>query len=296
MAKRQVMLTERDLALIEFLWKWKVASTAALTARFYENRAPETAYTRLWHLRRSGHISFVATRDVDAFVWSLTQKGFHAIRNRLPDLDEEGFKSESIGHDHLVSAVHLGGWLKALPPGSELVSEQEIRRFHLDCLPTWCPKTKSHRPDGYWRTLRGDKWLTVALEVEIHQKKSSYYSWLAKFYDERQEISRVVWVLRPRRLAESIWRELSKAVGERAAIHNLLALEDVEKLGWQAPILFGAEQGKSLGFLLNSNVQSSPNPDWIRFLLDSRKSPHKSTRYQKLKSSGSGNCIGAYPF
>lgn len=296
MARKRVILTERDLSLLEFLWKWKVVSTAALTARFFENRAPETAYTRLWHLKRSGHIAFVATGDAEAFVWALTQNGFHAIRNRLPELDEEGFKSESAGHDHLVSAIHLGDWLKAPPPGSESISEQEIRRFHLDCFPDWCPKTKRHRPDGYWRALRRDKWLTIALEVEIHQKKSSYYSWLAKFYDERQEIDRVVWVVKPRRLADSIWRELKRAVGERVAIHNLLALEDVQKLGWQSPILVGPEQGKPLAFLLNPSPQSSSNPDWTRFLLDTRKSPHKSTRYRELKSSGSGNCIGAYPY
>lgn len=296
MPKERVILTERDIFVLEFLWKWKVVSTAALTARFFEERAPETAYTRLWHLKRGGFLAFVATGEPDAFVWSLTQKGFHAIRNRLPELDEEGFKSESVGHDTLVSAIHLGDWLKASPQGSQLVSEQEIRRFHPDCFPNWCPKTKSHRPDGYWHVLRKDKQLTVALEVEIHQKKSSYYSWLAKFYDEHQEISRVVWVVRPRSLAESIWRELKKAVGERATIHNLLTLDDVEILGWQAPILLGAEQGKALGFLLNSEAQSIPNPDWTRFLLDTRKCPHKSRRYQDHKASGSGNCIGAYPY
>lgn len=289
------MLTERDLSLLEFLWKWKGVSTAALTARFFENRAPETAYTRLWHLRRSGYITFVATGDAEAFVWSLTQRGFHAIRDRLPDLGEEGFKSESVGHDSLVSAIHLGDWLIIPPPGSETFSEQEIRRFHLDCFPDWCPKTKRHRPDGYWRVLRKDKWLTIALEVEIHQKKSSYYSWLAKFYDDHQNVDRVVWVVRPRRLAESIWRELKKTVGDRVAIHNFLALEDVQKLGWQAPILIGPEQGKSLAFLLNPRPQTLPNPDWTRFLLDTRKSPHKSIRYRKLKSSGSGNCIGHIP-
>lgn len=296
MAKKQVMLTERDLRLLEFLWRWKVVSTAALTAKFFQNRSPETAYTRLWHLRRSGHIAFVATGEAEAFVWSLAQKGFHAIRHRLPELDEEGFKSENVGHDSLVSAIHLGEWLISPPPGSETFSEQEIRRLHMDCFPGWCPKTKRHRPDGYWRTLRDDKWLSFALEVEIHQKKSSYYSWLARFYDERQEIDRVVWVVRPRRLADSVLRELRKVVGERVAIHNFLALEDVQKVGWKAPILTGPEQGKTLAFLLNTRPQTSPNPDWTRFLLDTRKSPHKSTRYRNLKSSGSGNCIGAYPY
>lgn len=296
MAKKQVILTARDLQVLEFLWRWKAVSTAALAARFFQGRAPETAYTRLWHLRRSGYISFLATGDAEAFVWSPTQKGFHAIRHLLPELDEEGFKSESIGHDALVSAIHVGEWLLSPPIGAESFSEQEIRRFHLDCFPEWCPKTRQHRPDGYWRVPRAEKWLTIALEVEIHQKKSSYYSWLAKFYDERQEVDRVVWVVRPRRLAESIWCELKKVVGERVAIHNFLVLEDVQELGWQAPIYLGPEQGKPLAFLLNPDLQTSPNPDWTRFLFDTRKCPHKSKRYCELRTSGSSNRIGAYPY
>ncbi len=296
MAKKKVMPTERDLSLLEFLWKWKVVSTAALAARFFGDRAPETAYTRLWHLRRAGYLAFIATGNAEAFVWSLTQNGFHAIRGRLPELDEEGFKSENVSHDHLVSAIHLGEWLKTIPAGSELTSEQEVRRFHPDCLPPWIPKTITHRPDGYSRLARHGRWLTIALEVELNQKKHSYYSWLAKFYDERQEISRVVWVVRPRPLADSIWRELKKAVGDRTALHGFVDLEDFQKMGWQAPILLGAEQGKPLSFLLNYGVQSSPNSDWTRFLLDTRKCPHKSKRYRENKSSGFSNCIGAYPY
>lgn len=295
MRRKKVTLTERDLSLLEFVWKWKVVSTAALTVRFFGDRAPETAYTRLWRLRRGGFLTFLATGDAEAFVWSLTQKGFHAIRGRLPELEEVGFKSESISHDHLVTSLHLGEWLREIPAGTELASEQEIRRLHVDCLPSWCPATKSHRPDGYIRVSNGDRWLTIALEVELNQKRSSYYSWLAKFYDERHEISRVVWIVRPRTLADSICRNLKKTVGERAAIHNLVSIGDFRKYGWQAPILFGSEQGKPLGFLLRGGVQTSSNLDWTRFLLDTRKCPHKSKSYGKQTTSGFGNCMRLYP-
>ena len=114
---KTVMLTERDLCLLKFLWRWKLLSTAALTEAFFKDRSPITAYVRLWHLKEANFIQLVSESGGKEFYWCLAPKGFGAIQNSLPDLAELGFKSKNIEHDALVTAVHLGDWLTISPKG-----------------------------------------------------------------------------------------------------------------------------------------------------------------------------------
>lgn len=134
-----VTLTERDLKILRYLWRWKVLSTAALTEKFFPERSPITAYTRLWHLQDGNYIRLIPLSDGKRFVWGLDQKGLASIKNQLPDLREIGFKSENVEHDHLVSAIHIGEWLTTTTSDDYFFSEQELRRFHLDQYPEWVP-------------------------------------------------------------------------------------------------------------------------------------------------------------
>lgn len=275
-----IIPTDRDMDLFACLWRWKLLSTAALTEKFFGDRSPITAYTRLWHLRLANYIQLISDSGGRNYVWCLSQKGFSAIQSQLPELLEAGFKSENVEHDHLVSAVHLGDWLRQIPRGVELLTEQELRRYHLDHYPDWVPRTSEHRPDGYWRVLRDGNAITIALEVEINRKRDRFYQQLAHFYERHPQIDRVVWVVTSQLFAESVSRLLKKEIDSRSVIHDFILRKDFEKNGWSAPIIIGAEQGKSLSFLLDHTPQTSSIPVWTRFLLDTRKCPHKSKGYQ----------------
>ncbi len=281
---KTVLLTERDMALLKSLWRWKLLSTAALTEAFFCDRSPITAYVRLWHLKEGHFIQLVSESGGKDFFWCLAPKGFGAIENSLPELAEAGFKSENIQHDALVTAVHLGDWLRAAPKGAETFTEQELRRCHADHYPSWIPKTLDHRPDGYWLVPREGKEITIALEVEINRKRDRFYRQVAHFYDRHPEIHRVVWLVTTRAAAASMQQLLTGEVGERASIHEFITRNDFEKNGWQSLILLGAEAGKPLAFLLDPLAQTSLIPVWTRFLLDSRKCPHRSKGYQNLKA------------
>jgi hypothetical protein len=276
-----VILTDRDMGLLKFLWRWKVLSTAAITARFYNGRSPVTAYTRLWHLKRAAFLQLIGDKEGRRAVWGLTSKGYSAIQNGLSDLSESGFKTENAEHDHLVTAFHLGEWLNDNSNNGECFTEQELRRFHLDHFPSWVPQTNEHRPDGYSRIYRQGKPITLAIEVEINQKRDRFYQQLAHFYDRNEVIKRILWCVSTANLARKISRLIETEVPGRHAIHNFITRADFERSGWSAPILLGAEAGKAIHYLFDERVQTSPKPVWTPFLLDTRKCPHRSKSYLK---------------
>jgi hypothetical protein len=76
--------------MLEFLWKWKVSTTAALSKKFYPARRPQNAYKRLWELEKGGFIQAKLESTQRKSLWTLTRKGFQAIQERLPELKEEG--------------------------------------------------------------------------------------------------------------------------------------------------------------------------------------------------------------
>ena len=51
--KKRAVLSDFDLKLLEFLWKWKVSTTAALSARFYPHKNLRRAYNRLLVLEKA---------------------------------------------------------------------------------------------------------------------------------------------------------------------------------------------------------------------------------------------------
>lgn len=277
----KVILTPRDVSLFKFLWRWKVLSTAAMTECFFAGRSPITAYTRLWHLKKAGFIQIIGDKEGRRCVWMVAPKGFQTVQNSLPELSEVGFKTENAEHDTLVTAFHLGEWLRTLPEGADYFTEQELRRFHLDHFPSWVPKTTEHRPDGYSRIQRQGKDLIFAIEVEINQKRDRFYQELAHFYDRHESISRVLWCVSSEAFARKVSGLIHGEVSERSKIHNFVTRKDFELHGWSAPICIGAEAGKTLHYLFDPSAQTSPKPVWTRFLLDTRKCPHRSKTYPK---------------
>lgn len=283
--KDKVLTNARDAAVFEFLWRWKLATTRALAEKFFGSAKTDTAYNRLLRLRNVGYLKL---RSLDPegrkFVWTLSQKGFELLTNRLPELNDEGFRSENLEHDHLVTAMHLGEWLVATPENVEIFTEQELRRFHLEHYPSWVPRTDYHRPDGYWRVPYKNRMITVALEVELTPKVDKRYFLVAEFYQKNSDISRVVWLVRSHGIAKAIQEKFRSAVKSEALIHNFVVRADFESLGWQAPVFLGHEQGRTLAFALGIRETAPmqcrmqyPSGRMVTALLDTRKRPGNST-------------------
>ena len=50
------VLSEDDIKLLHYLWKWKVATTLALSQRFYHHKNLRRAYERLRILEKAAFI------------------------------------------------------------------------------------------------------------------------------------------------------------------------------------------------------------------------------------------------
>lgn len=283
MSKNVILSDAREVPLLHFLWKWKISTTAALTRRFFPKCSGKTAYNRLLALRHAGLIRVFADRQGQKFVCTLDRKGFEAIKEHLPLMQEEGYKSEQIGHDLLASAFHLGEWLLEKPDSTTLYSEQQLRRVHPDLYPAWVPRSEIHRPDGYTQTLMGERLATVAIEVELSNKRDVDYLKIAEFYEHYRKIARVLWLVPRRSAGLSLQEKMDGAFRGSASPHQFILLEDFTKIGWHSEIAFGSDQGKTLLSVISEKThekyRKEPGAILSHVLLDTRKSPHTSDIY-----------------
>jgi hypothetical protein len=134
---KRTELSKVDLDVLRFLWKWKVATTATLHAKFYSPRSLKGAYLRLNVLENDGFIQSHFDITGEKFLWSLSNLGFLAVRHQLPPLKEEGFLSEAPAHDLLSLAVMCGDWLTTPRNGVHTFLDKRIMDNAYNCLCDW---------------------------------------------------------------------------------------------------------------------------------------------------------------
>jgi hypothetical protein len=276
-------MTERDKNILVDLWRWKLLTTAAITELHFGEYAPSYAYRRLARLRSADWVemkALSADKKGISFFWTLSRKGFQFIKEWIPSLKEDGFRSEHTHHDLLVNAAHLGEWIYGVPAGCELFSEQELRRLHIDQYPSWVPNIDSHRPDGYWKTLINGKSGTIALEVELKQKSLTDYKKVAQFYTSRaHSLFRVIWIVDYSSTARMIESAVSEIGGTGTRLHNFLLTKEFVKTGWATRVFAGRDFGKPLSVLLPCTGSKSQQFIASSLILNTRKSPHMSETY-----------------
>ena len=286
MTQSKVILSQdKDIPILLYLWKWKIATTVMLAARFYSNPRSEAAYRRLIRLEKAKFIQTKASTSGDKYVWTLSKSGFNAIRGFLPSLKEEGYRCENIGHDLTTNLVHLGDWLHQVPSGSGLFSEQQLRRYGLDEYPAWVPKSDRHRSDGYWRIPVEGKDRVFALEVELSIKKKSEYGQVAYFYEGWKGVYRVLWVVGSSSMAKTIETEIKKTVGNEVNYHNFVDFSQFRQHGWRAKITRGTDIGQSINEMLVHTPSTRPPLVAGPCMFDGRKSPHKSEHYRVFSAA-----------
>jgi hypothetical protein len=259
--------------MLRFLWKWKVATTTALAIKFYPNAKLTSAHRQLLDLSYGGYIQSIASHTGSGFVWTLTNKGFEAIKDNLGELAEVGYKSEAIGHDLLCMAAMIGEWIHEPPPGVVMFSEQQLRRIATCNYPMWVPQSEVHRSDGYWRLPKLSKNGSIALEVERSLKTPSKYDLVADFYEEYDFVNHVLWITPMPRGKSSIAKRIQTYLGRETTKHSFIALDDFTKLGWQAKIATGLGQGKTLSEFMLAFSSPCQRQGESPVLLESRKKP-----------------------
>ncbi len=265
-----------DFEIMQFLWRWKVATTAALAARFYPKLKANSSYRRLTAIEKSGLITFQADERGRGFVWMLTKKGFDCVKERLPDLKEHGFKSEFIKHDHLVTAFQLGDFLLDCPKSVEFFTEQELRRYDPESYPSWVPKFLNHRPDGFTSVISGEDKKIFAIEVERNIKKDGAYRDVGDAYGRHSKIHRVLWLVEDETAATRLNRLLSEGESENPNQHCFFLESDFLKQGWHTPCKHGSDRSKTVREIIVNKPSTILKHVDAMFMLDMRKARPKS--------------------
>lgn len=273
--RKAILSEERDLPLLVFLWRWKMSTTSAIANKFYSGSSVNGAYQRLWKLKRAGFIRTRTDETGNFFVWILDKKGYAAIHSRLPLMREDGYLSENLRHDLVVSAIHLGDGIFGDLPGLEYFSEQELRRIDLSVFPSWVPNSKRHRPDGYWRVRTSTGQKLVALEVELSPKQDADYETIARFYDDHAEINAVVWIVPRPQVAHKL-HTLFERTSRREYKHSFILLDPIYDVGWQVPVSLGHNIDKSIADILETGPSRSRDAAFGHVSFDVRRTPQKS--------------------
>ena len=278
--KKILLSADRDIPLLKFLWRWKLATTAALKWKFFPSKSAHTTYNQLLRLKNGGFIKHRITDQANGFVWTLSLKGFKAIQDSLPSLMEAGYDSETLNHDFLVTALHIGDWFISTPPKVKFFTEQQLRRYAVEEYPDWVPKSQSHRPDGYTLLPLKNQLRVVAFEVELSTKPNDKYQEVAEFYSDEDSIARVIWLVPSASAARRLEEQFSQSGVERSNIHNFITVPDFKNSLWGAIVFIGPEKGKTLLEFLDEKPCAKLVQTLVRCpthpLLDIRKSPYRS--------------------
>jgi hypothetical protein len=208
----------------------------------FEKRVERLVHRGL--LQRTEHIGVLR-------MFQLTAAGFLRFKNGVDYLKEEGFASEAIWHDFLITALQLGIWASAKPTGVDLVTEQELRRFYKHDLPYWVPNCETHRPDGFTRFKTAEGIRLFAYEVEISRKSSDRYDSVAQFYGTDPEIDSVIWLVKDESLMKMIQSRVAQTERPRMEMHNFILFKTFQEQFWDAEFVAGHKRGQKLVELMS---------------------------------------------
>lgn len=277
--KSNFQITSDDYGLLQFLWKWKLSTTAIINKAVYKDRSANRCYRRLRSLEENKYIESIFSRDRMVCLWQLTDKGYQELNFDGIEISQRGYKAEHPEHDFWSSLIQFGIWIDQVPKNSDLFSEQQLRRFEIESYPKWIPHTKQHRPDGWWKTdlAKGNKESLIALEVEMTRKPSSSYYEVGNFYSNVIDIHQAIWIVRSESDANFILKNMIAGSSTQAKEQSFLLFSQFIKDQWSAPILIGKNKGKSIKEILDPQGNNAQSLMTQHCLLDTRKTPLEST-------------------
>lgn len=229
-------LTNRDLDVMLYIWRWKIASTRSIHEAINKTISEYSTYKSLDRLE-GNHLVECRYNMFERFhVWQLTEVGFFKIKEYLDPLKEDGYLSENHRHDRLVQAFQLGEWTTHQFPQVRFYTEQEMRRRDLEDYPDWVPRTNEHRPDGYTKIHGAAKAYTLAYEVELSAKNVQKYEGILRFYRSTRLVDRVLWLVGTPDIKDTILRAKS-CIGDDSTNYQVFVdLDDYIKNGWDAAV------------------------------------------------------------
>jgi len=249
---RHFFLTERDVLILRFIWRWKHASTATIHEVLGRPHSEYSTYKALERLNRLNFVETAESFEHRFLSWQLTDKGFRAIRGGLGELCEEGFLTEHHWHDRNVLAFQLGEWATHNFPFVTHFTEQEMRRRSVDQYPPWVPQIGGHRSDGCTRIQINNKTVVLAYEVELWPKSLTIYESVFKYYKSLREYQRIYWLIGEPYVKEQLIHAKTCAKEDSSNYHVFVDLHEYMACGWDARVT--NERSQTL-FTIRQNMQ-----------------------------------------
>ena len=229
-------LSSRDAKILEYIWKWKIASTASIHEAINRPQSSYSTYKVLERLKTQGFIQDHFHSRERFYVWSLTEFGFAETVSYLGQLEEEGYLSENHRHDRFVQAFQLGEWSTHQNSRVIFFTEQDLRRRGVNHYPSWVPPSKEHRADGYTKIFGIKRSWTFAYEAELSAKSTQQYEAVLRFYKMSAGIDRVFWLVGDPFIKDQILRAKACIKDDTNNYHVFVDINDFQKNGWDAPV------------------------------------------------------------
>ena len=142
--KRRRPLMQTDFALMKTVWRWKLLSYPLASQMVFPKISRIGSYRKIRRLVKEGYLVEREVSRLSMDVIQLSKKGFDCIKYDMDELKQLRFAAQSVDHDYITSAFHLGEFVHAVPKGVVLLTEQQLQAVDNSLLPEWTPKSYEH--------------------------------------------------------------------------------------------------------------------------------------------------------
>ena len=290
--KSERNLSRRDIAVLDFLWTWKVASTPLLKEVAFSNKSPWWVYKALRQLKNENYIqSLPRGKFIEQELWALTGLGFEVVLMDRDDLMVYRYKPHAPAHDYLATCLQLGPQGHLHTSGREYFTEQMLSSLTPANFPKSFRKIDSHIPDGLTLYRNGGREAIVGYEVDLNLKSEDRYESTFDYYTRGAQAHLIVWLVKSIWIAERIVATIERydfGGGAKSFLAKIafIGLDDFTNRIWDAECLRGGLRGISIRKLHANLSQSIGKPapnirqkDLGAIFFPKHKSPQKSLQY-----------------
>lgn len=290
-------LSLRDLAVLDFLWTWKVATTPMLTEVAYKDKSVWWVYKALRQLQKEKYIQLLPRgKNLEQELWALTDLGFEIILMDRDDIVNYRYKPHAPAHDYLATCLQLGD-LWQYPCDKLFFTEQMLASLAPSNFPRGFKKNDGHLPDGITLINSPLNKAYLGYEVDLNLKDTERYKQTFSYWENVQP-TLIFWLVRNTWMADKImgigndssyYFENGKAILSRVCF---ILVDDFKEKIWEAKVLNGKYQGMSIR-KLTANLLQSLSKETANFgqkslkeiFFPKFKSPQKSALYEKMKEN-----------
>jgi hypothetical protein len=217
-ARDKVMLTKRDLEILQFTFEQRAVSCKQLAQRFFSNVSFQSAHARLEKLTTAKFLvkSYSLWRNTRTVVYGITEKGIKAFaENYYYQIAKYNYKSDSVNHDlglvrvreRLEKAAMVKKYLSEsmLQNCSDLSEVEEFREFsNANSDAALVIDTTRHQ-------------LQMAVEYEISSKQAARYITKLTDYYFSLNIDMVLYICGNASIEKLIRKADSEVRGEKGS-------------------------------------------------------------------------------